>query len=118
VRMFPDGFAQLCESWSKAFADGAAANRAILTLAVLWLSALCTVFLLLCFSSWPLRAIVSILYFAAVAQVFSFARQVGRFSFMSALLFPIPLVFFFGLFSGSLLNRALRRQVTWRGRRV
>jgi 4,4'-diaponeurosporenoate glycosyltransferase len=119
VRMFPDGFAQLCESWSKAFADGAAASdRAILTLAVLWLSALCTVFLLLCFSSWPLRAIVSILYLAAAAQVFSFARQVGRFSLLSALLYPIPLVFFFVLFSGSLLNRALRRQVTWRGRRV
>jgi 4,4'-diaponeurosporenoate glycosyltransferase len=119
VRMFPDGLAQLCESWSKAFADGAAASdSAVLTLTIVWLSALCTVFLFLCFCSWPLWAIVSILYLAAAAQVFSFARQVGKFSFMSALLYPIPLVFFFGLFSGSLLNRALRRQVTWRGRRV
>jgi 4,4'-diaponeurosporenoate glycosyltransferase len=119
VRMFPDGFAQLCESWKKAFADGAqASGGAVLTLSIVWLSALCTAFLLLCFFPWPLRALPAILYLAAVAQVFSFGRQIGTFSVISALLYPIPLLFFFGLFTSSLLNRMFRRQVTWRGRRV
>lgn len=119
VRMFPEGLAQLCESWKKAFADGAAASDgAVLTISIVWLSALCTVFLLLCFAPWPLRALAAILYLTASAQVFSFARQVGTYSFISVLLYPIPLVFFFGLFGNSILSRALHRQVSWRGRRV
>lgn len=119
VRMFPDGFLQLCESWKKAFADGAeASGGAVLTLSIIWLSALCTAFLLLCFFPWPLRALSAILYLAAAAQVFSFGRQIGTFSVISALLYPISLLFFFGLFASSLLNRMFHRQVTWRGRRV
>ncbi|MBS1801870.1 MAG: glycosyltransferase [Acidobacteria bacterium] len=119
LRMFPEGLAQLCESWKKAFADGAASSDGVvLSCSIVWLSALCTVFLLLCFAPWPLRALAAILYLAAAAQVFSFARQVGTYSFISALLYPIPLVFFFGLFGSSLLSRALHRQVSWRGRRV
>ena len=119
VRMFPEGFAQLCESWRKAFADGAAASdSAVLILSIVWLSALCIVFIVLCLSPWPLRAIAAVLYMAAAAQLFYLARQIGTFSFISALLYPISLIFFFGLFGGSLLNRMLRRQVTWRGRRV
>ena len=119
VRMFPEGFAQLCESWKKAFADGATASGpAVLAISIVWLSALCTVFLLLCFAPWPLCALAVLLYLSAVVQVFLFARQVGKYSFITALLYPASLVFFFGLFSSSLLNRALHRQVSWRGRRV
>lgn len=119
LRMFPEGLAQLCESWKKAFADGAeASGAAVLAVSIVWLSALCTVFLLLCFFSWPLRVLALVLYLAAAAQVFSFGRQIGTFSLIAALLFPVPLLFFFGLFATSLLNRMFRRQVTWRGRRV
>lgn len=119
LRMFPEGLAQLCESWKKAFADGAeASGGAVLAVSVVWLSALCTVFLLLCLFPWPLRALAVILYIAAVGQVFSFGRQIGTFSLAAALLYPIPLLFFFGLFTTSLLNRMFKRQVTWRGRRV
>lgn len=119
VRMFPEGFAQLCESWAKAFADGAAASDSVvLTLAIVWLSALCTVFLLLCFSIGPWRAYAAILYVVAALQVLWLARQVGTFTFVSALLYPIPLLFFFGLFSRALSSRIFRRRVMWRGRRI
>ncbi|WP_162601892.1 glycosyltransferase family 2 protein [Occallatibacter savannae] len=119
VRMFPEGLRQLSESWRKAFADGAEASGGpVLGVSVVWLSALCTVFLLLCFVSWPLRALALVLYIAGVFQVFSFSRQIGAFSLGAAVLYPIPLLFFFALFTASLLNRVLRRQVTWRGRRV
>jgi len=119
VRMFPEGLEQLCESWKKAFADGAeASGGAVLAVSIVWLSALCTVFLLICLFPLPLRALAAILYIAAAAQVFSFGRQIGTFGLISALLYPIPLLFFFGLFTTSLLNRMFRRQVTWRGRRV
>ena len=119
VRMFPEGFAQLCESWTKAFADGAAASDSVvLVLAIVWLTALCTVFLLLFSSFWPWRAYAAILYIVAAFQVLWFARQVGKFNFISALLYPIPLLFFFCLFGRALSNRILRRRVAWRGRRI
>lgn len=119
VRMFPDGLNQLCESWKKAFADGAAASdSAVLTLAIVWLSTLCTIFLLVCCVSWPLRAFGALLYFLAAFQTHWFARQVGSFRWSTALLYPIPLIFFFGLFTASLLNRILRRKVSWRGRNI
>ena len=119
VRMFPEGLAQLCESWQKAFADGAAASDgAVLAFSILWLSALCAVFIIVCFCSWPLRAIAALLYLAAAFQVFFFARQFGTYGIVTALLYPVPLLFFFGLFTSSLFGRILHRQVTWRGRRV
>ena len=78
LRMFPEGLAQLCESWQKAFADGAAASdSAVLALAVAWLTGLCGVFVLLCLAPWPLRGFVAVLYIVAAAQVFWFARP-GR----------------------------------------
>lgn len=119
IRMFPLGLAQLCESWKKAFADGAAASdSAVLALAILWLTALCIIFLLLCFAAWPLRAFAAVLYLLAAAQVFWAARQVGAFRWSAAILYPIPLLFFFGLFTSSLLTRIFRRQITWRGRQI
>jgi 4,4'-diaponeurosporenoate glycosyltransferase len=119
LRMFPEGLAQLCESWKKAFADGAAASdNAVLALAIVWLTALSAVFLLLCVPSWALSALAAALYLVIATQVFWLARQVGAFRFTTALIYPIPLFFFFGLFANSLFSRTLRRQVTWRGRRV
>jgi 4,4'-diaponeurosporenoate glycosyltransferase len=119
VRMFPEGLAQLCESWKKAFADGAAASdSAVLTLSVVWLSALCTIFLLLLASPWALRGFAALLYLVAAAQVYRFARQIGAFGIVTALCYPIPLLFFFGLFATSLMDRMLHREVTWRGRTV
>jgi 4,4'-diaponeurosporenoate glycosyltransferase len=119
LRMFPEGLAQLCESWKKAFADGAAASdSAVLTLAIVWLSALSTTFILSCVLPWPLRGVAAALYVIAAAQVFWSARQVGSFRLSTAILYPIPLLFFFGLFTDSLLSRIFRRQVKWRGRRI
>jgi len=119
VRMFPEGLAQLCESWKKAFADGAAASDStILALAIGWLAALCAIFLLLCFTPGPLRFAAAALYVVAAAQVLWSSRQIGTFGWTTALLYPIPLVFFFGLFTSSLISRILKRQVTWRGRQV
>ena len=119
VRMFPDGFKQLCESWKKAFTDGAAATDSIvLALAVLWLTALCSIFLLVCIAPSSGRIFAATAYLLAAAQVFWIARQIGSFRWITALLYPIPLLFFFGLFGSSLLNRKIGKQVTWRGRQL
>jgi 4,4'-diaponeurosporenoate glycosyltransferase len=118
VRMFPEGFHQLWEGWMKAFANGAAATDSrVLVLAVYWLTALSTTFLLL-FAAGPARVATVILYVAFALQTWWFARQLGNFRLAACLLYPIPLSFFFVLFTGSFLRRSFKRQVTWRGRQL
>ena len=119
MRMFPHGMAQLCESWKKAFAVGAtASDRIVLALAIAWLTALCALVSLLYFAPGMLREFAIGLYLLGSAQVYWSARQVGTFRWTTALLYPIPLIFFFGLFTSSLLSRVFRREVMWRGRRI
>ncbi len=119
MRMFPEGLGQLCESWKKAFADGAAASEGvILGAAIAWLSSLCATFLLACFASGPCRSIALVLYLLAAGQIYYFARQVGEYRWSTALLYPIPLLFFFWLFADSLRSRLLHKHVAWRGRQI
>jgi 4,4'-diaponeurosporenoate glycosyltransferase len=119
VRMFPEGFGQLCEGWTKAFADGAAASDArILSASVYWLSALCTAFLWLLLAPGLWRMVAAVLYACFALQVAWLVRQIGSFRWISCALYPVPLIFFFALFTRSLLRRAFKRQVTWRGRQL
>ena len=117
IRMFPTGIAQLCASWTKAFADGAAASdAAVLALAIFWLSALCADFLLVMFAPGDWRITFAALYACFVVQMAGFARQIGNYGFLACLLFPVPLIFFFAIFGQSLYRRVFKRKVIWRGR--
>jgi len=108
MRMFPDGLSQLCEGWTKAFADGAAASsRLVLVTAVFWLTALSTSFLALLLATGMGRATFGMLYLGFAFQLFFFARQIGNFSPVTCLLYPIPLLFYFGLFAQSLYRKVL-----------
>jgi 4,4'-diaponeurosporenoate glycosyltransferase len=42
--------------------------------------------------------------------------RLGRFSTWTAVLFPLPLLAFFAVFTHSALTTLVRRRVTWRGR--
>ena len=119
VRMFPDGFKQMRESWGKAFADGAAASDGrILGLSILWLSALIGIFLVLLCGSGLVRMAAAGFYACAAVEVWWLAHQVGKFRFSTCVTYPVALFFFFALFTQSLVRRTFKRQVTWRGRRV
>jgi 4,4'-diaponeurosporenoate glycosyltransferase len=119
MRMFPNGLAQLCEGWTKAFADGAAASSGlVLIAAVFWLTALSSCFLSLLLAPGLWRATFGILYLGFVSQLFLFARQIGNFNPLTCLLYPIPLFFYFGLFAQSLYRKLLGRKVSWRGRTI
>ncbi len=119
MRMYPEGFAQLCEGWTKAFAAGAAASDAlVLGVTVYWLTALCTAFSWLLLASGPWRMVGAALYACFALQVAWLVRQIGAYRWLSCALYPVPLIFFFALFTRSLLRRAFKRQVTWRGRQV
>ena len=58
------------------------------------------------------------LYLAFATQLWVMFRQVGRFGPVTALLFPVPLVFFIAVFVRSLWRTHVRHSVTWRGRAV
>jgi 4,4'-diaponeurosporenoate glycosyltransferase len=119
VRMFPDGLAQLCEGWTKAFADGAAASDpAILVISILWLTALCSAFLLLLFAPSPWRAGFAIVYLLLALQLWWFASRIGSYRAFTCLLYPLPLLFYFGIFGQSLYRRVFKRKVQWRGRQI
>jgi 4,4'-diaponeurosporenoate glycosyltransferase len=45
-----------------------------------------------------------------------FSRQVGAFRWSSALLYPLPLLFFFGVFAWSVARSG--KQVSWKGREI
>jgi 4,4'-diaponeurosporenoate glycosyltransferase len=118
-RMYPRGLGQLVEGWSKNFAGGAAGTRPLtLVLVVAWISGL------IASAAAPLPSFdlalapAAALYAAYVAQLLVLFRRVGRFSPLTAILFPVPLAFFVGVFARSAVLTFVRREVRWRGRRI
>lgn len=119
MRMFPDGLQQLCDGWTKAFADGAQSTDVrVLSVSILWLSALASIVVLLSVATSEQRWMVEVLYLFAMGQVFFFARKIGSFRIITCLFFPLPLIFFFILFARSAVRRGLGRRTNWRGRSV
>lgn len=106
-RMYPDGPAQLLEGWTKNLAGGAAGTRPLVLLVVVaWIGFLLT------------APRTPAFYLLAVAQLAVLLRRVGRFSPLTAVLYPIPLAFFLVVLVRSLVLTYVRRQVRWRGRTV
>lgn len=116
MRMFPEGLAQLCESWRKAFSVGASVTSPlVLALSIFWLfGAALTAILAIVFHT----PIFLALYLATAAQIWLFARQLGTFHLLTALFYPIPLAFYFTLFAQALLRRNRHQPIAWRGRQL
>ena len=111
-RMYPEGLRQLTDGWIKAFASGAGKTPTGMLLAIiLWLTGM-TVALLLLPAGWAGAAI----YLQFVIQLLPAFARVGSFRWYTALLYPIPLVFFFAVFAMSALRS--KKQITWKGRTI
>ena len=115
-RMYPDGLGSLVEGWTKNLAGGAlrVAPMALLG-AVLWVTAGLSVALDAVTA--PTVAVL-VGWVAVAAQVWWMLRRLGSFHWLTAVLFPVPLLAFVALFLRSLVLRLTHRSVTWRGRRV
>lgn len=114
-RMYPNGLGELIEGWTKGFASGADRTpRGILTLIILWMIGLMIAPIALLASGMDLRW--ALVYLACVTQVAWFARMAGDFQWHAALFYPVPLVFFFGLFTRSAMRSG--KKVTWKGREI
>lgn len=119
MRMFPDGFRQMSDSWGKAFVQGAAASSGIvLAASVLWISALWTAALLLVVPPDYGRPAIAVVFLLLGSQVAWAARQLGNYPVVICLLYPVPLAYYCLVFGRALIRRALGRKATWRGREV
>ena len=111
-RMYPEGLGQLVEGWTKGFASGAGSTSShVMLIIILWMIGLMGTFLGLVINPslpWIL------LYLVFGIQVALLARKVGSFSPLIGLVYPLPLLCFFGLFTRSAMKSG--RQVTWKGR--
>ena len=120
MRMFPHGLSQLANSWKKGFLAGAAQSpkRALVTTS-LWLSG--GMMLLVSFNFLPLMddafsrtTLACSLGYGLLS--FHCFRLAGNFSIITALLFPIPLIFYQTLFFKAIYDQKKGVKTTWKGR--
>jgi 4,4'-diaponeurosporenoate glycosyltransferase len=119
MRMFPEGFRQMSESWAKAFIQGAAdSGGMVLMFAIVWISALWSTTLLLIMPHDYGRLSLALVYFLFGLQITWLARRLGSYRILTSLLFPLPLAYYCAVFGRAAARRALGRKVFWRGREV
>jgi len=114
-RMYPNGLRELIGGWTKGFASGAGQTpRGVLLLVVAWM-----ISLMLAPIGWVVTGDClrwGMVYLLCAAQVGWFSRQIGSFRWFTALLYPVPLIFFFVVFALAVLRSGKR--VIWKGRTV
>lgn len=107
-RMYPSGLTELVTGWTRSIATGARFTRWWLALAtVLWIASVA--------GGWLATPLV---YPLTAIQLWVLGRRAGTIHPVAALLFPLLVVVFVAIFVRSLVTVVLRRQVTWKGRRV
>lgn len=116
-RMYPQGWRELVNGWTKGFASGAGQTPLlILLLVIAWMIGLMTVPLGLMFAGQPMLWLVA--YGLCATQVAWLMRRVGTFHWSTALFYPVPLIFYFVVFTRSVLRSRNKQTVTWKGRQI
>jgi 4,4'-diaponeurosporenoate glycosyltransferase len=116
-RMYPHGWREMIEGWTKGFASGAGQTPLpILLLVILWMIGLMLPLVGLAFTSEPLQWLA--VYLLGVMQVGWMLGRVGSFSWLTALFYPAPLIFYFVVFTRSLRRARGKQAVTWKGREI
>jgi 4,4'-diaponeurosporenoate glycosyltransferase len=122
-RMYPAGLGSLITGFSKGMASGArAAAPGILIPIILWVGGgfVVSVWLsyLLLSASLPAAWPWIVLHLLYVLQIFWILLRMGNYGFYTALLYPLPFLFFAAIFVVSLFRTFLLREVSWKGRRI
>jgi 4,4'-diaponeurosporenoate glycosyltransferase len=119
IHMFPDGFTQMSGSWTKAFVYGASSSGgAVLACSTVWISTLWSVALMVLMPSAITPSGLLLVYCLFSLQLFLIARQLGDYSFLVCLMYPIPLAYYCVIFARSAFRRAAGQKTIWRGRAV
>lgn len=114
-RMYPGGLRELLQGWTKGFAAGAGGTPAgSLILVIAWMSGLMLAPLMLMLTGdgwvWGSACVM------CAVQVALIARSIGSFGLTLMCFYPLPLMFFFGLFGWSAMRSG--KKVTWKGRKI
>jgi 4,4'-diaponeurosporenoate glycosyltransferase len=121
-RMYPDGVGAMVDGFAKGFATGAGAVRPwVLAAVVAWVGGgLSTTRHLAMALALPDTAVApwAVLAGMYALQMRAMLARIGNFGWWPAFLFPVPIVFFVGVFSLSVYRIAFRRRVRWKGREV
>ena len=122
-RMYPGGMEQLITGWSKGFAMGAVKTSIpVLIMIIAWITgALGTTRNLLqtaIITDGSLVTLWGLLYIAYAVQIYWMLYRIGNFKPSTALLFPIPLLFFLIIFAYSFIIIFIRKHMSWKGRKI
>lgn len=122
-RMYPEGFGQLLEGWTKNFATASQSTHPfVMALVILWIGGGFTAFPMLIGSVLAGSAIwlaISVAaYIAYMLQIGWLSRRTGDFRFVIFMVFPLLSLFFTAVFLWSLYLTKVRKTVSWRGRKI
>jgi 4,4'-diaponeurosporenoate glycosyltransferase len=122
-RMYPAGVRQLIDGWSKNMSAGVRTTPPIVVLGiVLWFAGaiLSLRFIVegVLLGFVHLAAVGLVGYGAYVAQLRALLSRLGNFGILTALLYPVHMLFFAGVFLRSIATAAAGGTVAWKGRRV
>jgi len=122
-RMYPGGIKQLITGWSKGFAMGAVKTSIpVLIMIIAWITgAIGTTRHLIqapVSTDISLVTLWGLLYVAYAGQIYWMLHRIGNFKFYTALLFPVPLLFFLIIFIYSFFIIFIRKSVRWKGRAI
>lgn len=124
-RMYPSGFRQLVDGWTKNLAGGPRLVGVLpLLAAVAWLMASIVVAsdfvgaLAAGAVTGHLRWMPVVAWALVAAQTSLFLRRVGAFRWWAAPAFPVLLAAFVAIFARSVFHRAFLRSVTWNDRSI
>ena len=122
-RMYPGGISQLITGWSKGFAMGAVKTSIpVLIMIIAWITGAIgttrNLIQTLISTDMSLSTLWGILYITYAIQIYWMLYRIGNFKFYTALLFPIPLLFFLIVFTYSFIIIFIRKNVSWKGRTI
>lgn len=123
LRMYPEGFGQLIQGYSKSMASGSVSTLpSVMLLINLWvvggiLSSLLFLFPVIT-KSWLQLVIAVMLYVAYMWGVARSVRKTGVFANWTIPMFPLLFIFFILVFMYSMYLSKRRKRVTWRGRDI
>jgi 4,4'-diaponeurosporenoate glycosyltransferase len=122
-RMYPAGIGSLITGFSKGMASGAqAATPKILIPIICWVAGGFVVsfwlLILLLGSNLEAAAPWTVLHVLYILQIYWILSRMGNYGLYTALLYPVPFVFFAAVFIISLRRTFFLRQVSWKGRKI
>ena len=122
-RMYPGGFMEMINGWSKSFGNGAKSTSIpILIMVTAWIVGSIFPLNLIADGLSPfilnIIIIAAVFYLAFIAQIYWMSYRIGNFSIWALVFYPIPLTFFVIVFFYSLIITIFRKRVTWKDREI